>query len=220
MCHFTPSGLLIKRKRRHHVNWWYKVWSVVSMCDVHCCPWCWYDCLDTIWSFHLIITDDEHLPCDQLNMQNIVESVAKNSNLIHLCFKYTRCSVCDWIKASRPLQEFMYVRICWQRLEESSNAAEKPTYCLFLWRQNPACQPDLRCHVVNPPSHFLRIVCLAWCVMSPQSDNHSVQVSTTADQFWVSWAGSGSTGVEEEKCFTGRSGRKKISSNNSGFSTM
>lgn len=154
MCHFTPSGLLIKRKRRHHVNWWYKVWSVVSMCDVHCCPWCWYDCLDTIWSFHLIITDDEHLPCDQLNMQNIIESVAKNSKVIHLCFKYTRCSVCDWIKASRPLQEFMYVRICWQRLEESSNAAEKPTYCLFLWRQNPACQPDLRCHVVNPPSHL------------------------------------------------------------------
>lgn len=58
-----------------------------------------------------------------------------------------------------------------------------------------ACQVNLSCHAVfsssDLPYDVLWTVCLSFCVISPQSGNHSVQAPTTTDQVLVFRIGSG-----------------------------
>lgn len=84
-------------------------------------------------------------------------------------------------------------------------------YCIFLWRQDPACQLDPHCHVVYFPSdlwHSLNCV-LALVRNEPtiwQSQCPSLNHNRPVLRF--SEPGLGWLGKNGKMCVTGRSGRK------------
>lgn len=101
---------------------------------------------------------------------------------------------------------YLNLFLCWQRHQKSSGSlrnACKNQIAVIVFSSGARILPvNLISTVMLYISHSTYdipwIVCLPSCVMSPQSDNHSVQASTTTDQFLVFWAGSGFTREEQE----------------------
>lgn len=131
----------------------------------------------------------------------------------HSLFRQSRSRMSEFVdKDTRKTLE-LSVECCW-----------KPTggYCFFLWRQNPACQLDLHCHVVYFPSdlwHSLNCVLTLvrneptiWQSQCP-SLNHNRLVLAFLIWVGLDWRRTREMSYWQER-------KKKIISNNSDVMTM
>lgn len=124
---------------------------------------------------------------------NIMVTLYINVNRHHSLYRQLNRNTCMFEFVDKDMRKTLglFVECLW-----------KPNggYCIFTGARILPVNliSTVMLYISHPTYDIPWIVCLPSCVMSPQSDNHSVQASTTTDQFWVFWAGSSLTGEEQE----------------------